>query len=283
MERIQTHIDLDATMRSGQTFHWRSGERGSTPDGVETRYYETTIDGRGIRLFPATDGVAFEGDVDRRRVTSFLGLDHDVEAVLDGIDDPRVAGLATRHDGLRLVDDAFWRCTVSFIASSQNSISRIRRIVNRIADTYGEPIDGLDVARFPDAETLAEEAGERALRELKLGYRAPYVASSSKAVASGAVDPDAIRDMPYERAHEAVQQLHGVGDKVADCILLFSLGFGEAVPIDRWMWRTIERDFPELHGDDYAETRDRFQERFGDDAGYVQNVLFHAARTGEDG
>jgi 3-methyladenine DNA glycosylase/8-oxoguanine DNA glycosylase len=84
--------------------------------------------------------------------------------------------------------------------------------------------------------------------------------------------------MPYHEAHDAVQDLVGVGDKVGDCVLLFSLGFGEAVPLDTWMVKTIEEYYPEMSGSTYDETADAFRERFGEHAGYAQSYLFHYIR-----
>ncbi|MFP4189174.1 MAG: DNA-3-methyladenine glycosylase family protein, partial [Halobacteriales archaeon] len=127
-------------------------------------------------------------------------------------------------------------------------------------------------------ETLAE-VGEEPLRDLALGYRAPYVVESARLVADGAVEPDEIRDLPYNEAHDAVQDLVGVGDKVGDCILLFSLGFGEAVPLDTWMLRVVEEHYPEMDGDGYEETAAAFRDRFDEYAGYAQNYLFHYARN----
>jgi N-glycosylase/DNA lyase len=97
-------------------------------------------------------------------------------------------------------------------------------------------------------------------------------------VADGTVSADGIRSLPYDEAHDAVQELVGVGDKVGDCILLFSLGFGEAVPLDTWMLQVVENHYPEMDGGTYSETADAFRERFGEHAGYAQNYLFHYER-----
>ena len=283
MERLDGRIDLDATMTSGQLFHWRRRERDGTPEGVGSTYYATAVDGHGVGLFPTDGGVAVEGEAPRTAVRRSLGLDVSLGDVTAGFDDEAVERAVAATPGLRVVADDPWRSLVSFLCSPQSSVERIRRLVNRVADAYGEPIDGFAVSRFPDAATVADEATEDALRELKLGYRAPYVIESARQIADGDVDLAAIREMPYEGAHEEIQRLHGVGDKVADCVLLFGLGFDEAVPLDRWMWRALEAHYPGMASDDYAEARDAFRERFGERAGYAQNFLFHHVRTGGEG
>jgi N-glycosylase/DNA lyase len=287
MERLDGRIDLAATMESGQLFHWRRIEPGDAgadvPDDVEPVGYVTTADGEPVRLQQAGDGVGCAGAAEPAAVRRLLGLDAPLDAIVAGFDDEAVERAVAASPGLRVVADDPWRSLVSFLCSPQSSVARIGRLVNRIADRYGEPLDGVDVATFPDAATVAEEATEDALRELKLGYRAPYVLESARAIADGDVDLEAIAAMPYEEAHAEIQRLHGVGDKVADCVLLFGLGFDEAVPLDRWMWRALEAHYPGMSSDDYVEARDAFRERFGDRAGYAQNFLFHHVRTGGEG
>ncbi|MFP4175446.1 MAG: DNA-3-methyladenine glycosylase family protein, partial [Halobacteriales archaeon] len=207
-----------------------------------------------------------------------LGLEDDLDEIHEAItDDERVARAVDEYGGMRVVSDPFFPCAVSFIISAQNRIPRIRRLVNDMAREWGERVEGYGHG-FPSPETLAE-VGDEALRDLGLGYRAPYVAKSARLVADGAVEPDEIRDLPYNEAHDAVQELVGVGDKVGDCILLFSLGFGEAVPLDTWMLRVVEEHYPEMDGDGYEETADAFRDRFDEYAGYAQNYLFHYARN----
>ncbi len=182
---------------------------------------------------------------------------------------------------MRVVDDPFFRCLVSFIVSANNHVDRIYDLVQNLCREYGVEVEGYGHG-FPAPEELVE-AGEAELRDLGLGYRAPYVVESAEMVASGEFDPDEVRGMEYEDAHEEIQRLVGVGPKVGDCVLLFSLGFDEAVPFDTWMQKTVEEHYPDLVGSNYRETSRNFRDRFGEYAGYAQNYLFHYIRTSEAG
>ena len=278
MQHIDERIDVANTLESGQSFLWKcEGEDEERP------WYTAVIDGEGIRVRDAPEGgVEYETTgLGGSCVRELLGLEDDLDEIHDAVtDDERVARAVEEYGGMRVVSDPFFPCAVSFIVSAQNRIPRIRNLVNEIARRWGDSIEGYGHG-FPDPKTIAE-VGEEPLRELGLGYRAPYVAESARLVADGTVSADGIRRLPYDEAHDAVQELVGVGDKVGDCILLFSLGFGEAVPLDTWMLQVVENHYPEMDGGTYSETADAFRERFGEHAGYAQNYLFHYERSVSD-
>ena len=278
MQHIDERIDVANTLESGQSFLWKcEGEDEERP------WYTAVIDGEGIRVRDAPEGgVEYETTgLGGSRVRELLGLDDDLDEIHDAVtNDERVARAVDEYGGMRVVSDPFFPCAVSFIVSAQNRIPRIRKLVNEMAHKWGDRVEGYGHG-FPDPKTIAE-VGEEPLRELGLGYRAPYVAESARLVADERVDPDGIRRLPYDEAHDAVQELVGVGDKVGDCILLFSLGFGEAVPLDTWMLQVVENHYPEMDGGTYSETADAFRERFGEHAGYAQNYLFHYERSVSD-
>lgn len=270
MPHIDERVDVKNTLESGQSFLW-------THENDE-KWYSAVVNGEGVRVRDAPDGgVEYETTGDESLVRRLLGLDDPLDEIHDAIThDERVARAVDEYGGMRVVSDPFFSCVVSFIVSAQNRIPRIRKLVNEMAREWGEPVEGYG-HDFPSPETLTR-VGEEPLRELGLGYRAPYVVESARLVADGAVDPNRIRRMPYAEAHDAVQELVGVGDKVGDCVLLFSLGFGDAVPLDTWMLQVVEEHYPEMNGGTYDETADAFRDRFGEYAGYAQNYLFHYER-----
>jgi N-glycosylase/DNA lyase len=279
MPRIQVDepVDVKNTLESGQSFLWTRERDGSEEEEVD--WYSAVVEGEGIRVRDAPDGgVEYETTgLDEARVRELLGIEDPLDEIHDSIThDERVARAVEEYGGMRVVSDPFFPCVVSFIVSAQNRIPRIRRLVNEMAEKWGEPVEGYGYS-FPSPEALSE-VGEEPLRELGLGYRAPYVVESARLVADGTVDPDEIKQMSYHDAHDAVQELVGVGDKVGDCVLLFSLGFGEAVPLDTWMLQVVEEHYPEMNGGTYDETADAFRDRFGEHAGYAQNYLFHYER-----
>lgn len=268
---IEAEIDLPNTLESGQTFRWQPTDRG----------YQAVVDGKVVEAWSTQDGLRYRTTgLREERVSEVLGLGDPLDDIHDSIlVEPRVRQAVHRYGGMRVVNEEFFPTLVSFIISAQNNIPRITNHVQDIACRYGEPLalNGDTVHSFPRPEELAV-ASEEELRGLGLGYRAPYLKESARMVADGEVDPREIHGMDYHDAHEEIQRLVGVGDKVADCVLLFSLDFHEAVPIDTWIARTIEDYYPELSGDSYMETADNFRERFGGQAGYAQNYLFHYIR-----
>jgi N-glycosylase/DNA lyase len=186
---------------------------------------------------------------------------------------------------MRLVRDPPFPTLVSFICSAQMRVSRIHGMQVALAREFGErvPFDGRTYHAFPTPDALAG-ATEGALRDLSLGYRAPYVVRTAEMVANGDAHPADARDLPYEEAREYLTRFVGVGDKVADCVLLFSLGFLEAVPLDTWIRTAIADHFPDCDRGSYAETSRAVRERLGGRyAGYAQTYVFLALRTGRVG
>jgi N-glycosylase/DNA lyase len=158
-------------------------------------------------------------------------------------------------------------------------VRRIHRMQTALARTYGDAIDfdGETYYAYPEPARLAA-ATEAELRDLGLGYRAPYVRESAALHADGVVDPAVVREMDYEDAREALQAFVGVGQKVADCVLLFSLARLEAVPLDTWIQRAIAEHYPHCEKGTYADTSRAIREEFGPYPGYVQTYVFHYLR-----
>lgn len=152
--------------------------------------------------------------------------------------------------GIRILRQDLWEMIVSFLISQQNNIVRIRRCIRNICEKYGEARmteNGGKYYTFPTPEALAE-LEEDALKECNLGYRSKYVVRTAKSVASGEVDLEAVRRMPYKKAKEELLKLFGVGEKVAECICLFALHHLEAFPVDTHIQQALnahyKRGFP---------------------------------------
>lgn len=161
-------------------------------------------------------------------------------------------------------------------------VERIHQMQMAIAEAFGNEyiINNTPIYAFPEPEQLAE-ATETELRALGLGYRAPYVRDTANMVAEG-IDPGDAQELQYEEARTYLTQFVGVGEKVADCVLLFALNFLEAVPLDTWIRQTIEAWYTDCNKGSYAATSSAIREAFGGTyAGYAQTYVFHAARLGE--
>jgi N-glycosylase/DNA lyase len=219
-------------------------------------------------------------------LTQVLRLDDDLDAIYAAVPDDDLFGRAIdAYRGMRLVRDPPFPCLVSFICSAQMRVSRIHGMQMSLAREFGTryEVDGETFHAFPRPEQLAARS-ESELRDLKLGYRAPYVRRTAEMIAAGEAHPSEVSGLPYEEARESLTRFVGVGEKVADCVLLFSLGYTEAVPLDTWIRRAIAEHFPECDRGNYAATSRALRERLGGEyAGYAQTYLFHYLRTRGDG
>lgn len=272
------HFDLEATMTCGQTFSWHRVD-GELYGSGKSEFY-TFRDGEPIIVEEKGDVIEVSTPHDIDTVKAALGLDRDLEKVFESIPlDENLEKAMGEYWGLRVLQDEFLPTLMSYITSSQMRIERIKKMHNAIAKQYGETVeyDGKKLLKYPGRDQIAE-VEEDELRELGLGYRAEYVARSAQMVQE--LDEDELRELDYTDAREELKELHGVGNKVADCVLLFSLGFHQAAPLDTWAKKVLKTHYPEIHDDRYEKASENFRERYGENTGYVQEYLFHAARNG---
>lgn len=180
--------------------------------------------------------------------------------------------------GIRILNQDSWEMLISFIISAANNIPRISKTVENLAKTYGKMLkwQGKEYYSFPTPQELSKASIED-LRNLNLGFRDKYVYNATKMVCSGKVDLFAIENMSYKEAKKELMKIQGVGEKVADCILLFSMKKREAFPVDTW----IKKVMTEL----YAESKDVkkislfVENKFGEYAGIAQQYLFYYMRS----
>ena len=199
--------------------------------------------------------------------------------------DSRVGTAIERYSGMRLLRQDPWECLVSFICSSASNIRRISRNVESICDTYGTPIWLGDYRRnsFPTPDELAESDASD-LRNLGLGYRADYIVSTARVIADGRVDLFSLRESSYQESLDCLVSLDGVGDKVANCVMLFSLDKYEAFPVDVWINRVLREWYLCSEQKKMSIPKLRFwaQQYFGPYAGYANHYLFHDRRLRGD-
>ena len=271
-------LDLAATLESGQAFRWTRRE---------DTWFQGIVFGNQVRLRQAPGGVECTSEpgpdgVVAPLIRDYLRLDDDLPEIYSVLErDDRIGVGIDRLRGMRVLRQEPWECLVSFICSANNNIPRITRNVGDIASAFGSPIlDGTSGPNaFPSAEQLAE-AGEPALRELGLGFRAKYVASAAERVSQSQIDLYSLRETSYQEALDALVELPGVGDKIANCVLLFSLDKLEAFPVDVWIDRALRDWYFAPNGETVPRARMRAwaQARFGRYAGYANQYLFHQRR-----
>ncbi len=287
-------LDLQATVESGQSYLWWRADGPTYTDETvagSNAWYVTTIrqpDGSpalcrarqqdGILEWEASAPV--EDALHRR-----LGLADDLPSIRQATPaDDLIDAAYDAFWGLRIVRDPVFPTLVTFICSAQMRVARIHAMQQSLREALGTPftIHGETYHAYPTPEQVAASS-EAELRDLGLGYRAPYVLETAQMVANGEANPAAARDLPYEEARDYLTRFVGVGDKVADCILLFSLGFLDAVPLDTWIQSAIADYYPDCDRGSYAETSRAIREQFGPYAGYAQTYVFHYLRTGSNG
>lgn len=162
--------------------------------------------------------------------------------------------------GIRILNQDSWEALCSFVVSQNNNIKRIMGIVERMCSFYGE-------GGFPEVSVLAN-ATEDDLRSLGLGFRAPYIVNTAKAVLCGDIDLDALKSMDIDASRACLMKVKGIGPKVADCALLFGCHRLDCFPMDVWMKRAMAEFFP-----------NEDKSIFGEYAGVAQQYIFHYART----
>lgn len=284
--------DLHHTFRCGQAFRWRqSGAWWYGPFGAGSLAVREAPGGLEVRGLgaPITAGAAWR----------FLGLDYPLEELYWRFGpDRRLAEAAAAVPGLRVLRQDPWDCVAGFICSQNSNVPKIELSTERVARKWGAVHrwpEGVEVASLPRPQVLAQVECA-ALKETALGYRCGYLVDSARAVAAGQVELDPLRSLPYAPALEQLLTLPGIGRKVADCILLFSMDKPEAFPVDVWVRRVLHELYPRplsaylpdlrlraekaLSAREYAAMVTFAWDRWGCLAGYAQMYLFHARRQG---
>ena len=272
---IDQPFDLGESLESGQAHRWRK-----LSDG----WYSGVLGDSLLHLRQNPAGLEYRvagGGNTEPLLRAYFRLDDDIDAIYADIcRDRRVADMVATYPGLRILRQEPWECTVAFICSSTSNIPRIHQNMEAMADTLGEPLelDGEVRHTFPSARRLAS-AGEARLRELGLGFRAPYVVAAAEQVCDGALDLDELIRQPYVDAKARLMECYGIGAKIADCIAVFSLEKLEAFPVDVWVRRALaEWYFPMQKKPPDRAMVEWAQDYFGQYAGYSQQYLFHGRR-----
>ena len=210
-----------------------------------------------------------------------MGLGADLEEIYASISvDDRMRAAIERYRGMRVLRQDPWECLMSFICTSASNIPRISMNIESICRAFGRRITGSGgeaAHAFPTPDELAG-ATEAEVRDLGLGYRAAYLVSTARRVAEGAVDLMALREASYDEALEALVSLDGVGDKVANCVLLMALDKPAAFPVDTHIDQRLREWYLDGPKPNRVKMRAWAQEYFGAHAGYANHYLFHDRR-----
>jgi N-glycosylase/DNA lyase len=273
---VEGPFDLAASLESGQAHRWRKKDQ----------WYSGVVRGNFIKIRQTPRGVEFCSEPWPEVsvvpvLQNYFRLDDDLRAIYQEImQDRRVADMVDRYPGLRVLRQEPWECLIAFICSANSNIPRIHQVMEKMADHFGNPISLNGEVRhaFPTPAQLAK-AGEAELRRLGLGFRAPYVDRATRLLLEKSLELDALIKMPYDEAKARLMECPGIGPKIADCILVFSLEKMEAFPIDVWVRRALaEWYFPGEKTPTNRVLEQWAHGYFGRYGGYAQQYLFHGRR-----
>jgi len=270
---VNFKVNFDYSINSGQVFLWKK---------IDAKWYG--IDGK--RVLVLENAQKFKKNM--KYETDFFRLDDNFEKISNDLkNDNYVRNALKMFPGLRLIRQNPFQCYISFIVSSNSNIPNIKSRLQNLCKTFGrrKMVDGKEFFLFPEPSDLAN-ASVLDIKKCGLGYRAKAVKTASLSVLDKKIDFDFLKKIDYHTAKEELIKVFGIGNKVADCILLFSLEKLEAFPLDRWMIRILQKYYSKefqistktLTEKTYDQLHENIVEHFGSYAGYAQQFLFKMER-----
>ncbi len=288
LDPTATPFNLEHTLKCGQAFRW--AKHGDWWYGV--------VSGKIIKLRQTPNKLQFETFPKKTSinfVSRYFRLDDDLPHIYSKIDRDRHIHNAIRNlRGLRILRQEPWECLISYICATYKNIPAIGQMILHLSKRFGKQmtLDNHDFYTFPTPKDIAT-ASLQELKSCKLGFRAASISRTSQIIDHKRLALEALENASYERAKRQLLSLPGVGQKVADCVLLFSLDKLEAFPVDVWMKRTIpkfyadhfEKTFAEkvsnkasIIPSEYRKINSFGRKYFGEYAGYAQEYLFACSR-----
>jgi len=266
-------INLDNTINSGQVFLWKK---------LGNFWYG--VNGQDILKVSQSGTITSHQD---NRVDFFRKKDN-MEEIIHSISKDKITRLAVKkYLGLRLLRQDPFQCFISFIVSSNSNIQKIRTNLECLSRKFGKKVsfDKIEFYTFPEPDVIARASIEE-ISSCGLGYRSKFVLDAARIIQSGQINLEDLKKCSYFEANKIIQSVPGIGSKVADCILLFSLDKLEAFPLDRWMIRILEKYYPDKFGiktksitpKQYEILHEKIVRHFGPYAGYAQQFLFKMER-----
>ena len=252
-------FDLKKTFECGQCFRFDIDENNIWHGVAAEKEISLCQDENSVVMYPVSkeDFESFWCD--------YFDLKRDYEAVNTELSKNEILKNACNYGkGIRILKQDPWEALCSFIISQNNNIPRIKGIIKRLCETYGKKIG--ESYSFPSASVLARFSVED-LAPLRSGFRAKYIIDAAKKVASGEIDLKDISKSNSDEARQKLTAIYGVGNKVADCTLLFGMAHIDVCPKDVW----IKRALTVLFDGDFPECAKEY-------AGIAQQYIFYYAR-----
>lgn len=269
-------FSISETLECGQCFNFEK---------LDEEDYVLTAFGRCLRLYEKNGKIVFEDttEEDFKNIwIKYFDFDKDYSEIKDFLSkrDKTMKEALDYAPGIRILNQEFFECLISFIISQNNRIPMIKKVVANLSRRYGKyikTVNGKDYYSFPKTEDLAG-ISEEELMESKTGFRAKYIIDAVTRVLNGEINENDFTQLSTEEVRKQLMEIKGVGPKVADCVMLFSLGRSDAFPTDVWVKRVMSHFY--FNGEDtpIKKIHAFAYELFGSYAGFAQQYLFNYAR-----
>ncbi|OUJ18497.1 3-methyladenine DNA glycosylase/8-oxoguanine DNA glycosylase [Methanonatronarchaeum thermophilum] len=274
--KIKQPFDLSKTIYSGQPPNFVFNEK----KGSYTGFIKYNQNYKPIKLHQKNDHITYKADVPKKTVKQFLGLHHDIEAIINKINtDEFIKNLTEKHSGLRITrfDPQF--TVIAFIVSANNCIRNISNFISNLTKFHGheKTIDG-DKVYLPPLDNELYKLTTDDFKKLKAGYRSRYLSKTTSMLKDGVVDLNSLHDKNHHEVREQLMTLMGVGTKIADCISLFSYSNYNSFPVDVNIRRQMKNNY-KLNDMTDKEIQEYARDKWGEYAGYAQQYIFLDAIT----
>ena len=260
-------IDLAKSLNSGQVFHWTQHGKGFVGAIDQKPCY---LEQSGNQLQVSSELIS--------QARRYLALDHRIDEIHGTFpNDPTLTAAARYAAGIRILRQPVWECLATFLTSALKQVAHIRSISLMVRERYGRKLEiaGTTVFSYPGPEVLARLTLDD-LRACRLGFRAANLLAAARMVADDEIDLNDLTKLSSDEIRTVLRRFPGVGDKIANCVLLFAVGRLEVMPIDVWIARVLrEKYFPEKSKLRPADLAEFCRQYFGPYAGYAQQYLFH--------
>lgn len=256
------NFDIALTLDCGQAFRWKQKENGVWHGVAYGKYLEIAQNGDKITLFN-TSKSDFENVW-----KNYFDLERNYSEIISSYTDESLKTACEMYPGIRILRQEPWEAVCSFIISANNNIPRIKGIVERLCENFGEKTG--ESFSFPSPEVVKKLTVED-LAPIRSGFRAKYIIDAAVKFSSGEVNAEKIKEMPFEEAKAKLLKIKGVGEKVAQCSLLYGFARTEAFPVDVWVKRIVSELYP-----------NGLPECIKGTEGIAQQYLFHWRRNLEN-
>lgn len=259
-------FSLEQTFLCGQCFRWNMEENGAFVGVAGDKAAKLYYDSNGAVCVESTCE-------DEKFWSEYLNLSFDYKKAAEFLSfDENLKKASNSGKGIRILKQELWETTVSFIISANNNIPRIKKIIESFCELFGDEIifDKRKFFAFPEPKKVAQLSLSD-LAPIKAGFRDKYILEAAKKFAEGKISFEKIKTMSDLEAKNTLMQIKGVGSKVADCILLFSLERGGIFPLDVWTKRIIG----DLYGVGEKDIPQFVAQRFKNYGGIAQQYLYY--------